>query len=108
MMNVIKPLKQYAGQVVRPVLGTLVVAYIAYHAVQGDRGLLAYFTYNQEVNRAAATLQEVQQDRVKLAHRVSLLRPESRDLDLLEERARITLDLVREDEYIVFLPPKSD
>ena len=104
-MNVIKPLKQYAGQVVRPVHATLVVSYIA---VQGDRGLLAYFTYNQEVNRAAATLQEVQQDRVKLAHRVSLLRPESRDLDLLEERARITLDLVREDEYIVFLPPKSD
>ena len=40
-MNVVQTLKQYTGQVVRPVLGTLVVAYIAYHAVQGDRGLLA-------------------------------------------------------------------
>ena len=97
-------LKLYAGQVARPVLGALVVTYIAYHAVQGDRGLLAYFTFSKEVNRATATLQDVRQTREKLAHRVALLRPESRDLDLLEERARISLDLVRGDEFIVFLP----
>ena len=107
-MLVADTLKRYAGQVVRPVLGTLVVAYIAYHAVQGDRGLLAYFTFSQEVNRATATLQDVRQTRERLAHRVALLRPESRDLDLLEERARITLDLVRDDEFIVFLPPISE
>ena len=101
-------LRQYAGQIVRPVLGTLVVAYIAFHAVQGDRGLLAYFTYSQEVSRATVTLQDVRQTREKLAYRVALLRPESRDLDLLEERARTTLDLVRDDEFIVFLPPVSE
>ena len=54
---------RYAGQVVRPVLCALVVAYIAYHAVQGDRGLLAYLTYSQEHSRALATLEEVQHDR---------------------------------------------
>jgi len=104
-MDVADTLKRYAGRVVRPVLGTLVVAYIAYHAVQGDRGLLAYFTYSQEVNRAAVTLQDVQRVRKKMAHRVALLRPESLDPDLLEERARITFDLVRSDEFIVFLQP---
>jgi cell division protein FtsB len=107
-MEVADTLKRYAGRVVRPVLGTFVVAYIAYHSVQGDRGLLAYFTYSQEVSRAAATLRDVQQSREKLAHRVALLRPESLDPDLLEERARITLDLVRNDEFIVFLRPGPD
>lgn len=107
-MNVADTLKRYAGQVVRPVLGTLVVSYIAYHAVQGDRGLLAYFTYNQEVTRATATLDDVRRTRVALAHRVSLLRPESLDPDLLEERARITLNLMRDDEFIVFLPRDAE
>ncbi len=107
-MDVADTLKRYAGQAVRPVLGTLVVAYIAYHAVQGDRGLLAYFTYSQEVTRATATLREVRQTSESLSHRVALLRPESLDPDLLEERARITLDLVREDEFIVFLPPDAN
>ncbi len=106
-MVVADAFKRYAGQVVRPILGTLVVAYIAYHTVQGDRGLLAYFTYTQESSRAAETLQDVRQNREKLAHRVALLRPESLDPDLLEERARITLDLVRNDEFILFLPPVS-
>ena len=103
-MVVADALKRYAGQVARPVFGTLFVAYIAYHAVQGDRGLLAYFTYSQEKARAAATLADVRRQRERLAHRVSLLRPESIDPDLLEERARITLDLIREDEFIIFLP----
>lgn len=107
-MVVADALKRYAVQVVRPVLGTLVVAYIAYHTVQGDRGLLAYFTYSQEVNRATETLQDVRQNREKLGHRVALLRPESLDPDLLEERARITLDLVRDDEFILFLPPAAE
>ncbi len=103
-MAVAETLQRYARQVVRPVLCTLVVAYIAYHAVQGDRGLLAYFTYSQELDRAAATLDEVRRTRERLAHRVALLRPESLDPDLLEERARITLDLVGPNEFIVILP----
>ena len=103
-MVVADTLRRYAGKVVRPVLGTLVVGYLAYHAVQGDRGLLAYFTYRQEVERASATLQDLRDAREKLGHRVALLRPESLDPDLLEERARIVLDLVRDDEVVVFLP----
>lgn len=107
-MVVADALRRYAGQIVRPVLGSLVVAYIAYHAVQGDRGLLAYFTYSQEVSRASGTLEGVRAERVRLAHRVSLLRPESLDPVLLEERARVTLDLVRDDEFIVFWPTPRD
>jgi cell division protein FtsB len=107
-MVVANALKRYAGQVVRPVLGALVVAYIAYHAIQGDRGLLAYFTYTQEIDRAAETLNDVRRTRKRLAHRVALLRPESLDPDLLEERARITLDVVGPNEFIVILPDATD
>ncbi len=101
-------LKRYAGQVVRPVIGALVVAYIGYHAIQGDRGVLAYLTYSQELDRATATLDDVRRTRERLAHRVALLRPESLDPDLLEERARITLDLIGPNEFLVILPNNLD
>lgn len=107
-MVIADALTRYAGQVVRPVLCALVVAYIAYHAVQGDRGLLAYLTYSQEHSRALATLDDVQQARGRLENRVALLRTESLDPDLLEERARITLDLIGPDEFVIILPDNSE
>ena len=103
-MVIVDAVKRYAGQVVRPVLGTLIVVYIGYHAVQGDRGALAYISYSQELNRANATLAEVQDARERLERRVASLRSERLDPDLLEERARIVLDVIGEDEFVILLP----
>ena len=86
-MVIADALKKHARQAIGPALGALVVAYIAYHAVQGDRGLLAYFTYSQEVERAKAALGDIQRTRERLEHRVALLRPDSLDPDLLDKVA---------------------
>lgn len=94
-------------QVVGPVLGFLVASYFVYHSVEGERGLVAYARYAQEVTQARAHLDEISAERRALERRVNLLRAESLDPDLLDERARLILNLARPDEVIVVDPVTS-
>ena len=103
-MAVIQELRRRSKQVVFPVIGACVLGYFTYHTVQGDRGLLAYGRLSQEVTRAKATLDSLQTRRETFERRTDLLRNDSLDLDMLEERARQTFDLVHPDDLIVFLP----
>jgi cell division protein FtsB len=88
-------------QILGPLFGAAVMAYFAYHAVQGDRGLLAWWNLRFELDRANAELAEVSAEKRLLEHRVSLLRPESLDRDMLEERARIMLGVADPRDLIV-------
>ena len=106
-MDLFGEIKRRARKVAGPVLGSLVVAYFVYGTVQGDRGLFAYFSMSQELTRAQTALSELRRTRLGLEQRVALLRPESLDLDLLEERARIVLDFVNPDDFVLVLPPVS-
>lgn len=100
-------LRRRGNKVFWPALGAAVVAYFAYGAVQGDRGLVAYISMSQEMTRAQATLADLRRTRRGLEKRVALLRPESLDLDLLEERARIVLDYVYPEDFVIILPPEA-
>jgi cell division protein FtsB len=84
-----------------PVLGATVVFYFAYHAIQGERGLLTLWQLNQQVSAADEQLAALEAEHDALAHRVSLLRPESLDQDMLDERARRVLGLVGRNEVII-------
>ncbi len=94
---------------VRPFVAPLFVAslavYFAYHAVQGERGVVAWLKLRQQVVRAEAALRLSQAEEQRLAHRVALLRPEGLDRDLLDERARAVLNLAAENEQVIFLAP---
>lgn len=91
-MGVIAEIRARAAHVVMPVLGFCVVGYFAYHAVQGDRGLIAWRQLTLRVEAARAALAEIGSERRLLEHRVRLLSPGSLDLDILEERARLMLN----------------
>lgn len=105
-MDVIGQIKRRARKIAGSVLGALVVAYFVYGTVQGDRGLFAYISMSQEMTRAEAALNDLRRSQRGWERRVALLRPESLDLDILEERARIVLDFVNPDDFVVILPPK--
>jgi cell division protein FtsB len=90
-----------ARQVLGPLMGAAVMVYFGYHAVQGDRGLIAWWNLRFEIERTAATLGEVSAQKKAIEHRVALLRHESLDPDMLEERARIMLGAVHPDDIIV-------
>lgn len=106
-MVVIDQIRKRAGKLALSTAGALVVTYFAYGAVQGDRGILAYFALSQEISRAQTTYDELRDTRVALERRVKRLHPDSLDLDLLEERARAVLDYVRDDDFVVLLPKKA-
>ncbi len=78
----------------------LLLAYFCYHAVSGDRGLLALMKLSNQVEQSRQELDNVNFERLKLEHRVSLLRDESLDLDLLDEQARKLLGYVGTDETV--------
>jgi len=103
-MGLVKEFERRSRQVFLPVMGVCLIAYFAYHTVQGERGLFALYQLGQEVTRAETTLAALKERREQMAHRVSLLRPDNLDPDMLEERARAVLHLIREDEVVILDP----
>jgi len=93
-----------ARQVVGPLLGAATIAYFSYHAVQGDQRLIAWWNLRYEIEKTNYELAEVTAAKQALEHRVSLLRPESLDRDMLEERSRLMLGAVSADDTIIPMP----
>lgn len=92
-----------AKQILPPVLGAALMAYFAYHAVQGDRGLLAWWQLQYQTDAIQTELSLLRAQRSDLEHRISLLNPESLDLDLLDEQARRVFAYAKPDELIIIL-----
>jgi cell division protein FtsB len=103
-MSIYQELQHRAGQIVVPVVCAWVIAYFAYHTIQGDRGIFAYFAMSQEVAEAESSLAMIRERRKHFEHRVALLDGKYLDLDLLEERARYLLNIVHEDEILILNP----
>ena len=82
-------------------IGICVAGYFAYHAVQGDRGIIAWLVLNQQIREARETQGELAAERATLEQRVGLLQPDSLDPDLLEERARVMLNFAHADELVI-------
>lgn len=78
------------------------VGYFIYHAVHGERGLAARKTFEAELASLRAELKTVEGQRADIEARVSQLRPDSVDKDLLEELAREQLGwLDKKDRILV-------
>lgn len=90
-----------AKQVLAPLLGAALVTYFAYHAVQGDRGLLAWWQVRQQMTAAETDLALIQAERERLESRISLLRPDSLDLDMLGEQTRRVLAFAKPNEFVI-------
>ncbi len=103
-MALYREIRNRARQVAPQVLAACLVAYFAFHAMQGDRGVNSWLELKQELAQARETEALLLAQRQELAHRVNLLRPDHLDPDLLEERARVILNYGHADEYIVLLP----
>jgi len=84
-----------------PVFGALVIGYFAYHSLKGDHGLSAYLALATELAKAEITLRDYREERLLIERRTTLMRPENLDLDTLDERARLVLNLVEVDERVI-------
>jgi cell division protein FtsB len=100
-MIIVAELRKRARHVVAPVLGACLMGYFGYHLVQGERGVLAWLRLSNELREAEVVAADVRLQRDTLERRVSQLRPDSLDRDLLDERARATLNVAQPNEIIL-------
>ena len=84
-----------------PILGALFVSYFLVHAVQGNRGVLAWIHLQKQVTLAEHTMNETKSVLIGYERWISLLRSEQLDADMLDERARIMAGLMHPSEFIV-------
>jgi cell division protein FtsB len=103
-MIVLRAVRRRTGFLVGPAIGITLTGYFAYHLVEGDRGFKTWLSLSREIRIAAATLEGVRAQRVALDLKVSNLRPEHVDPDLLDERIRATLNLVAPDDVVIMQP----
>ncbi len=100
-MKLRKDIRRKLPQVFGPLLGAALMIYFGYHAVQGDRGLIAWWNLRYEIEKVDFELAAARDERHVFEHRVTLLRPQSLDPDMLEERARLMLGAVHPADIIV-------
>ena len=70
----------------------LMIGYFGVNAYTGARGLKANQDLAQQMSALTAELAALRLERQRWEHRVSLLRADAIDPDLLDERARAVLD----------------
>jgi cell division protein FtsB len=102
-MLVLKELRRQGRQIIASIFGVAVIGFFTFHAVEGERGLRAYFALNLQTELALEERDALRHDRMMLERRVNLLKPESLDLDMLDERARKVLNKVHEDDFVIIL-----
>jgi cell division protein FtsB len=103
-MSIFRALRRRVHLILGPLVGIALTGYFAYHLVEGERGFKAWLRLNREIHTATANLEAVRAQRAALDLRVSNLRPEHVDPDLLDERIRATLNLVSPDDIVIMQP----
>ena len=88
-----------------PVCCLFVLGYFAYHAVEGSYGLFALGKLQDRVASLQTELDAVRAERARLEQHVALMRPESLDKDMIDERAREALNMTDAKDIVIFLDP---
>lgn len=75
--------------------------YFVINAIRGDRGIFRYLYLKGKVAAASQDLARYEAKKKDLEKKVAMLSEQSLDLDYLEERARIVLNMVKDGEYVI-------
>jgi cell division protein FtsB len=87
------------------VIATLLIGYFAVNAYTGAHGLIAKQDLDQEIGQLTAQLDAARAQRALWQRRVSLLKSDNIDPDLLDERARALLDYADPRDLVLMLRP---
>ena len=97
-------LRRRTVQILGHVVAAALVGYFAYYTVEGERGLIALTRLQSQEARSEAEYAGLKADHEAIALKVTSLRPNSLDLDRLDERTRLLLNDSHPDERIINLP----
>jgi cell division protein FtsB len=68
--------------------------------ISGSRGVITYFKLNSHISALHSELESVRAARLILENKANLLKPNSLDLDLLEEQAKTILGYAKPQERL--------
>jgi len=85
------------------VSAALLIGYFGVNAYTGAHGLKANQDLAQQMNELSAELGRLKLERAQWEHRVSLLRSDALDPDLLDERVRAKLDYAHPHDVVMIL-----
>ncbi len=88
------------------VLG-VATGYLVWGASNGPRGLKAAEKDAAEAAALQTELAALKDERARWERRVTALRPDSVDRDLLDEEAHVELDRIAKDELVIFTKPQA-
>jgi len=77
--------------------------YLVYFLVYGQRGLLQYFYLSKQNQEYNQTLAQLTSENQYLTNRIKKLRPNTVDLDFLDEQIRKKLGLIDKNEIVIIL-----
>ncbi len=100
-MGLLDEIHLRARHIVGPVLCLVLVGYFAYHLVNGERGFIALLQLDQQIQEAKANAAILAKERTAVDSRVTLMRPDQLDPDMLEERTRLMLSVGHPDEVVI-------
>jgi cell division protein FtsB len=87
-------------------VAALFVGYFAVNAFSGNHGLRAKHQLEEQIADFAAELRAAEIERAQWERRVSLLRADGLDPDLLDERARAELHYLHPRELTLMVKPR--
>ena len=103
-MLVLRELKKRVHFVLGPVIGIALTGYFFYNLIEGEHGFIRWLSLTREIRAESANLEAARGQRQALDLRVSNLKPDHVDPDLLDEQVRAPLNLVAPDEIVIMQP----
>lgn len=77
------------------------VVYFGFHSFCGERNIYRYFSLKKEIAMAQKEAAIYAKQKQNLQRKVQHLSDISLDTDLLDERARVVLNMAADDEFII-------
>ncbi len=99
--------KSFLRSLIIPVCSLAALGYFGFHAIVGEYGITGREHIDGEVANLQQELKKVSGERKALEKRVSLLRPESLNADMIDERARESLNMANSNELVILRPGHS-
>ncbi|NEW87229.1 MULTISPECIES: FtsB family cell division protein [Rhodopseudomonas] len=87
-------------------IAAAVIGYFGVNAYTGRYGLTAQQELDQEITALTAELVQLRQQRAEAEQRVSLLRSDRIDPDMLDERVRYQLDFANPADLVRMMPAR--
>ena len=94
--------KRKLGRFVMPLVTVAFLSYFGSHSVHGDFGLRATEVFDKQRVDREARLKTLTEKRMILEKEVALLSDGSLERDMLDEKARLSLNMSRADEVVIF------